>query len=260
MALFGICTGLGASAAVKLAGWDFVEENVQGLFKGAEPDDKYDSKGRIAASVLPVYAANSLLPGSLKVTGPVVDMYALRRYMTNVLQRADEANCRRLVFGSGGARLVPPDWDKARATDQIVEFGKMIAPIAQQNRVTIVLEHLSLAECNIVNDLTEELAIVRRVNHPAFRALLDTYHFWIDGLPISQIEPLLPQIRHVHLADKDGRVAPGESKTSDYRPIFALLKRAGYDGGLSVEAMGFSDIAGTAPRVLAFIKQQWSDA
>ena len=260
MPLFGICTGTAASTAAKQAGWDFIEENVQSLFKGAEPDDKYDGQEKIAASALPIYAANCLIPSGLKITGPSVDMDSLRRYASNVLRRADQANCRRLVFGSGAARRVPEDWDKARATEQIVEFGKMIAPIAQENRVIIVLEHLSRSECNIVNDLTEELSIVRRVNHPAFRALLDTYHFWIDALPMSQIEPLLPHIEHVHLADREGRVPPGESQTSDYRPIFSLLRRAGYDGGLSVEATGFGDIAAAGPRVLAFLKRQWNQA
>ncbi len=260
MVQFGICTSLSKSAEVKQAGWDFVEENVQGLFKGTEPDEKCDGTQRVASSVLPVCAANCLVPGNLKITGPSVDMDALKRYMTNVLRRAGEARCARLVFGSGGARQVPDGWDKARATGQIIEFAKMAAPIAAKHGVTLVLEHLCLKECNIVNTLTEELSIVQSVNHPNFQALLDTYHMWIDELPLSQIDPVLPYIKHVHLADKVGRVAPGESKTSDYRPVFAMLKRANYSGGLSVEAMNFGDIAGIGPRVLAFLKKQWAEA
>jgi sugar phosphate isomerase/epimerase len=126
--------------------------------------------------------------------------------------------------------------------------------------VTLVLEHLNLKECNIVNTLEEELHIVKTVNHPNFRALLDTYHLWEDGMALTSITPLLPYLKHVHLADKVGRVAPGESKTSDYRPVFALLKKGGYDSMLSVEASGFNDIAGTGPRVLEFLKKQWNEA
>lgn len=260
MATFGICTGIGRSADVKQAGWDFIEENAQSLFKGTEPDEKYDGAERVKSSVLPVYAANCLVPGALKITGPSVDMDALRQYMANVLRRAGEARCGRLVFGSGGARQVPAGWDKAKATDQIVEFGKMIAPLAQANGVMVVLEHLCLKECNIVNDLVEEVAIVERVGHPAFRALLDTYHLWTDELPISQVEQIAGYVQHVHVADKEGRVAPGESKSADYRPVFRILKKAGYSGGISVEASGFGDFAGTGSRVLAFLKQQWDEA
>jgi hypothetical protein len=107
MVSFGICTAIGKSGDMKKAGWDYVEENTQGLFKGTEPDEKYDGAERVKASELPVYAANCLVPGSLKITGSSVDMDALRRYMANVLKRAGKANCRRLVFGSGDARRVP---------------------------------------------------------------------------------------------------------------------------------------------------------
>ena len=107
MVKFGICTGIGQTAVVKAAGWDFVEENVQGLFKGLEEDARYTGQQIVSGSVLPVLAANCLVPGNMKITGPVVDMASLQKYMANVLKRADQANCRRLVFGSGGARAVP---------------------------------------------------------------------------------------------------------------------------------------------------------
>lgn len=260
MVRFGICTSIGNSPAVKQAGWDFVEENVQGLFKGTEPDEKYDGQQRVAGSALPVLAANCLVPGNLKITGPTADLGVLNAYMSNVLRRAGQAGCRTLVFGSGGARQVPDGWDKARATEQIVAFGKMIAPIAQEHGVTVVLEHLNRKECNIVNTLKEELAIVQCVGHANFMALLDTYHVWADDLPEKSVEPLLKYIRHVHLADKEGRVVPGESGKSDYRNVFGMLKRAGYSGGISVEASNFKSIAEQGPKSLAFLKGQWQEA
>ncbi len=260
MVRFGICTSVANAPAVKQAGWDYVEENAQSLFKGMEPDQKYEGREKVAASVLPVSGANSLVPASIKITGSTVSMDALQAYMNNVLRRAGQAGCRKLVFGSGGARHVPDGWDKSKATDQIVAFGKMMAPLAQAVGVTIVLEHLCRAECNIVNTLEEELAIVQRVNHPNFMALLDTYHLWIDELPMSSVLPLMPFVRHVHMADKDGRVVPGESGKSDYRPVFALLKEVGYDGALSVEALNLSSIPEQGPKALAFLKQQWAEA
>jgi sugar phosphate isomerase/epimerase len=260
MPRYGICTSLANAAAVRQAGWDFVEENVQTVFRGTEPDEKYTETAQLQSAALPVSAANCLVPGNLKITGPAVDREALRSYMANVLRRAGQVGCRTLVFGSGGARQIPEGWDKARATDQIIDFGKMIARMAHEQGVTIALEHLCLKECNIVNTLAEELHITRAVKHANFQCLVDTYHLWTDGIPLSELEPLLPYIRHVHLADKDGRVPPGQSGTSDYRPVFAMLKKAGYNGALSVEATGFGDLAGLGPKVLAFLKKQWSEA
>ena len=201
------------------AGWHFVEENVQGLFQGLVPREEYTGEQRIAASALPVYAANGLVPANLKITGPSVDCAALHQYMSTVLgSGAGDARCFRLVFGSGGARQVPPGWGRGEALEQIIEFSRMAARLAARHGVTLVLEHLNRDECNIVNTLEEELLIIKQVNHPNFQGLLDTYHFWKDGLGLTSVDALLPYIQHVHVADLHDRVAPGESGKSDYRP------------------------------------------
>ena len=102
------------------------------------------------------------------------------------------------------------------------------------------------------------MTFVRQVNHPSFRCLLDCYHFWASGEPLASLGLALPYIAHVHVADKDGRVAPGLSGTADYRPLFRQLKEGGYDGGISVEA-GWPDLPGEARRVLAYLKDQWTN-
>ncbi|HEY8668689.1 MAG TPA: hypothetical protein VIL86_18725, partial [Tepidisphaeraceae bacterium] len=68
----------------------------------------------------------------------------------------------------------------------------------------------------------------------------------------------VPWIKHVHLADKSGRLAPGESRQADYRPVFKILKEARYSGRMSVEAMNF-DIPKAGPRVLKFLRNQWEN-
>ena len=40
---------------------------------------------------LPVAAANCLVPGKMKITGPEVDLQSLRQYASNVVRRAAEA-------------------------------------------------------------------------------------------------------------------------------------------------------------------------
>lgn len=257
---FGICTAVENSQAVKNAGWDFVEENIQGLLQGTLPDGEWTGEKRTAGAALPVYAANCLVPGAMKITGPDVSLEQLKKYMTHVCKRAAKVGIQNLVFGSGGARQVPEGFDRAKARVQMLDFLRMSAPIAQESGVTVVVEHLNSKECNIVTSLAEELTYVREINHPNIQCLADTWHFWLENESLDSLKDSLPYLRHVHVADKDGRVAPGEAGTSDYRPIFQILKRGGYKGAISVEAIGFSDIANVAPRVLAFLKQQWEQA
>ena len=256
---FGICTSIDNADIVKAAGWDFVEESVGGYLQPGDPDDQWRGPQRRARAALPVPACNMLVPGNLKITGPDADLEKLRDHMTRVLARASAVGVETFVFGSGRARSVPDGFDRDRAKHQIIEFLRMSCPLAQKHGVTLVAEPLNRGEDNMINSVGQAMEYVRAVNHPNFQCLLDTYHFWLENDSLDVLAESLPHIRHVHLADRDGRLPPGESKTVDYRPIFRILKSAGYKGRISVEAKGFEDISVIGPRVLAFVREQWGE-
>jgi sugar phosphate isomerase/epimerase len=256
---FGVCTALANAPAVAAAGFGYVEENIQTVCQGQLPEDEYSGLEALRSASPPVLAGNFMVPGSLKITGPDVDTPRLTQYMARTLERAGKTRLRTFVFGSGGARQVPEGWERERASEQIVAFGRLIAPMAAKNGITIALEPLRRAECNIINSVAEAMEYVRAVDHPSFQCLLDSYHFWEEADSLDELSGCATCIRHVHVADPGGRLAPGESGSADYRPLFAILKAARYDGLISVEARGFDDIAGMGPRVLPFLKRQWDE-
>ncbi|HTL27570.1 MAG TPA: sugar phosphate isomerase/epimerase family protein [Tepidisphaeraceae bacterium] len=257
---FGISTSVEDSAAVKAAGWDFVEECVQTFLQGETPDAEWNGMERLGKSALPVPAANMLVPGSIKITGPQADLEKLRQYMTRVITRAAKTGTTMLVFGSAGARNVPDGFDRKKAREQILAFDRMSSDIAVKHGVTLVAEHLNRGESNIINTVAEAMEYVRAVNHPNFQCLVDSYHLWLENDSLENLRAAMPWIRHVHLADKDGRVPPGESRKSDYRPLFKVLKEANYDRLISVESPGWKITESDAARVLNFIKKQWQEA
>lgn len=257
MVRFGICAGVESAAQAKAQGWDYVEGNAQSLFAGLTPE--YHGLQQIKASVLPVAAANCLVPGALKIVGPAVDRPRLSQYLRNALSRAGEAGTTVLVLGSADARRVPDGFDRQTARTQLTEFAIEAATVAAEYGVTITLEPLHQKECNIVNSVAEAMEYVNAVNHPAFQCLVDSYHLWMENEPVAHVAAAGKSIRHVHVADLDGRVAPGRTGQSDYRPLFSALKSAGYDGMISVEAPGF-DLTTQGGSALEFLKQQWTEA
>ncbi|HEV2292351.1 MAG TPA: sugar phosphate isomerase/epimerase family protein [Tepidisphaeraceae bacterium] len=256
---FGICTTVDNSAPALSAGWDFIEESVQGLLKGLEPDEQWTGHERAGRAALPIRAANMLVPGSLKITGPDVNTEQLGSYIRTVLRRADALDIRTLVFGSGAARHVPEGFARDTAAEQITEFMRASAAVAMEHGVTIVVEPLHRGECNIINFLAEAMKYVDAVNHPNLQCLVDSYHLWMEDEPLENLRVAMPSIRHVHVADRVGRTAPGESGEADYRPFFRVLKDGGYDGLISVEAKSF-DIASNGRKVLEFLRTQWDAA
>ena len=259
MVRFGICAGVERAAQAKAQGWDYLEGNAQGLFAGLTPDLQYHGLETIRASILPIAAVNCLVPAALKIVGPTVDRVGLSNYLHNTLRRAGEAGTKVLVFGSGDARRVPDGFDRPTAQAQLTEFAADAATIAAKYGVTVVLEPLNQKECNIVTSVAEAMEYVNAVNHPAFRCLVDSYHLWMENEPGAHVLAAAKSIRHVHVADLEGRVAPGLSGKSDYRPLFSALQSAGYDGMISVEAIGF-DLTTQGADALAFLRKQWNEA
>jgi sugar phosphate isomerase/epimerase len=167
--------------------------------------------------------------------------------------------CRTLVFGSGAARNVPEGFDREHARDQILGFLQLLGATAQSHGILVAVEALNRTECNIINSIQESMDYVKKAGHPAVKQLVDSYHLWMENEPLANVRSAGPSIRHVHVADRDGRVAPGLSGLSDYRSLFRILKEYNYGGLISVEAPKF-DLAGDGAKVLAFLQRQWTEA
>lgn len=253
---FGACTGHVNAAVLKAAGWDFVEEGAQGLLKGQSSDAEVTLPARFD---LPVYCVNGMVPAALPIVGASVDFAALTTYMTRVLERGAKVGLQRIVFGSGGARNVPEGFDRNTARRQIIDFLKMIGPIAQKNKITLVIEPLNKKECNILNTVGEAMTYVNEVNHPNIQCLVDSYHFWLENEPLENIVSAGKAIQHVHVADMEGRVAPGRSGKADYKSFFGALKKIGYDQAISIECAGFT-LPQDAEPILQFLQREWKNA
>ena len=255
---FGVCSSLDRAAVVKAAGFDFVEASVQELLQGTASDAEWTGQTLAARSPLPIRSAYLLVPAAMKIVGPEADLPRLTQYLQRVARRARQLGIGVLGFGSGGARQVPDGFDRGRAMEQLTEFARVAADVAEQAGVVVAMEPLNRSECNFVNTVREVADVVRAVNRPGFRALLDTYHLWRENEPLQQAADAAPLVAHVHVADRENRTPPGESGAADYPPVFALLKRAGYDGMISVESNAFDAESGA--RSLDFLKRQWKES
>ena len=233
----GLCATLAEASIASAAGFDYLEENVQNLLVAEQPDEIFASKLKAVQSApLPVLAANCFLPGALKCTGPDVDPDRLDRYAATAFRRAREAGIRFVVFGSGGARQIPDGFSRADARSQFLACLRRFAPLAEAQGVVLVLECLNQKECNFVNSLAEGASLVAEVNHPHLRLLADIYHMAMDGEAPQEIVKHGRWLQHIHVAEKEGRQAPG-MHGEDFGPYLQALREIGYQGAISFECV-----------------------
>jgi len=252
---YGICCSADLAPTAAEAGYAFVESSVGALLKPREDDDAFAAAvDAMRKGGLPCPVVNCFVPGDLKITGPTADLGALEAYVTKAFQRAQQADVDTIVFGSGGARRIPDEFDRQTAHEQIVAFCRMLAPIAEAHGVTVVVEPLNLAECNVLTTVGESAALVREVDHPALRLLVDGYHLLKDDDALADIVANGDLLRHVHLATVPTRVFPG-SEPCDLGPFFQALVDAGYTGRVSIEAK-IQDAPTEFPRALSLM-QSW---
>jgi len=256
--LIGYCVGLKGLEVAKAAGFDYVELGVTEI-AGLSDADFEGALEHVKKVGIPTPNANLFLPATFRLTGPdAASPEEQMAYVRKAFPRLNRLGVRILCFGSGGARRVPDGFSKEEALAQLVAFGKRIAPEARANGITVVIEPLRRQETNIINTTAEGLALVKAVGDPNFELLVDFFHLASEKEDPAIILEAREHIRHLHMANPQGRVFPQQWEEYDYAPFFTHLRRIGYAGGMSIEASS-KDVPGEAPRAIALLRRAFTD-
>jgi sugar phosphate isomerase/epimerase len=251
----GVSTSISNNGILASAGYSFVEENVRNFLIPLDAESLFEEKlALIRQSKLPVEACNVFLPGNLKCTGPATLHEDILAYSETAFRRAKMAGVKTIVFGSGGARAIPEGFPKKEAKKQFISLCGKIAPIAKKYEVVISVEPLNRKECNFINSVAEGAEIVEAVDHKNIRLLADIYHMLMENEDPSEILKYGHLLYHMHIAEKDGRTAPGVSN-EDFVPYFRALKETKYSGRMAIEC-SWKNIEEQAAPALKSMKSQ----
>lgn len=127
----------------------------------------------------------------------------------------------------------PTEDEKARAADVL----RQAAEYAQQAKVRLCIEYLNRFECYFLTTAADAAALVKRVDHPWFRTMFDTFHAHIEEKSQGgAIHTVAPVLGHVHISEND-RGTPGTGQVN-WDEAFRTLRSVNYDGWLVIEAFG----------------------
>jgi sugar phosphate isomerase/epimerase len=212
---------------------------------------------RVKASGIPCESCNNFFPKTIRLTGDDADTGAILEYVAKALGRAQKLGAKTVAFGSGPAKNIPEGFPFARGYEQIVRLLKDINPIAKNAGITVMIEPLRRAECNVINSFEDGCRLAEEVNSSHIRVLVDYYHFSEEAEPVSHLlKDGEKWLRHVHIANPAGRIFPKRHDGHDYEAFFAALKTIGYAERMSCEAYS-KDFAKDAADFAAFIRQEF---
>jgi sugar phosphate isomerase/epimerase len=132
-----------------------------------------------------------------------------------------------------------------------------VAEAAAEAGVTYCIEPLARNQTAFINTVTEAAAIVRSVNHPALRTMIDcSAAGQAEAEPVDAvIRRWLPTglIAHMHFNDPNRR-GPGEGDLA-FAPILAALRDGNYNGDASIEPFVYRPDGPTcAARSIGYIR------
>ncbi len=249
----GLCVGVQNFGEFTGSRLDYFEMNLNQL--AVISDDEYATALKnFASSPIKAETASCFCPRDIRLCGKDYDEARLTEYAEKALKRAKGLGIDLCVVGSGGSRNVSVDEDFDACTEQFISAMRLCGDIAARYGITLVIEPLNHNETNMINTVAQATELCKKVNHPSVKILADTYHMAVEDEPLENIIKYSDLIKHVHIAEPTERTYPIDTDGYDYGKIVDVLKKARYDGRVTIEAVQKSDFITEAMPSIPFVK------
>jgi D-psicose/D-tagatose/L-ribulose 3-epimerase len=130
----------------------------------------------------------------------------------------------------------PTEQEREWAVEHLQELGEA----AERLDILVAIESLNHFEHHLANTTEQTAEIVRRVDRRGCRMMYDSFHAHIEEKDVERaIRDCADVLVYVHVSEND-RSTPGSGQV-DWYTTFRTLRQLGYDGWLTVEALGTAD-------------------
>ncbi|MBL8134359.1 MAG: sugar phosphate isomerase/epimerase [Anaerolineae bacterium] len=219
---------------VRAMGFDWIELPIEGL---------NDFDPQAAAAII---RGNGLGVSTCAAMGPDRDLVhpeASIRENGAAYIRA----CIDITAGVGATNLVGPIYsavgrvwqqtpeERARDIDTLVAGLKALSAYAADKGVVMGVEPLNRFETSFLNTAAQMVEVIDRVDHPACRIMLDTFHMNIEEKSLSAaIRAAGSRMVHLHACEND-RGAPGSGNVT-WNDVAQAVRDVGFDGPVVIES------------------------
>ncbi|MCL2380832.1 MAG: sugar phosphate isomerase/epimerase [Treponema sp.] len=254
----GCCTGIENYEALCDLGYDFIELAGMKVMKMSEAELE-DARKLIAGRNVPCNGFNAYCDGALPMAGPEFDLQKARDYAAEICRRGKTLGIRAIGLGAPLARRIPKEFDRATAAGQYRDFARVTAEECAKHGILLLLEALSPHVCDVVTQTREALEIVKGLDMPNLRMVLDFHHMTRAGESETDIAYVMPYVKHLHIdetAENDRYHLKAES-IPFYTRCIAAARACGYDDTIAIEPNAskapFREEAGESLRILRSI-------
>ena len=216
-------------------------------------------KKQLVEAGLETVAFQSILFGrpDLKVFGEPEMTEKTLKYLENIATLASTLGAKILVFGSPKHRLVPSDWTQNESWKAAIDFFWKAAHRCHSHGVALCIEPNPVVYgCNFITNTKEAARLVREIDHPGLRLLLDLGGSVLNGEDIGQtIKENADITAHFHISEP--RIKPISPDNPNHAMAAEALKEVDYDKWVSIEMLPPPEGTKNIQEVLDFVKKTY---
>lgn len=219
---------------MRLAGFVGLEIAPTRLF----PDHPYEKKAEAREYVkklqeeygLEICSLQSIWYGRReKIFGTNEERDALLEYTKKAIDFAEVVGAKNLVFGCPKNRCIGLSDDRKVA----VLFFKELGDYAAEHSTVLSMEaNPVIYGTNFINETKEAIELIQEVDSIGFKLNLDFGTISYNGESVEELVPYIDDINHVHISEPNLKLI---GKREKHRKLMDLLRKAAYDGYVSIE-------------------------
>lgn len=160
-------------------------------------------------------------------------------YLGALAEFCAELGGKLLIFGSPQQRNLLPGVSRDQGMQYATEVLREALPVLEKTNVVLAFEPLSPRTTSFVSTAADAVELVKRVDSPRCRLILDCNAMSTESKPIAElIRENREWLAHFHANDPN-RQGPGFGKL-DFVPILKALHEIDFSGWVSVEVFDYS--------------------
>jgi sugar phosphate isomerase/epimerase len=180
------------------------------------------------------------------------------RYFVDLVEFCGDLGGTRIVVGSPKQRSLQPGVSYEQAWEFATNVFRDSVRRAEERGIVICFEPLAPSETDFVNTAAEGIRFAQQFKSKAMSIILDVKAMSSEGKPVPDIiRESAGEFEYFHANDPNLK-GPGFGDT-DFVPIAAALRDAGYDGVVSVEVFKFEEGAeAIASRSIDYLRKTFA--
>lgn len=167
----------------------------------------------------------------------------LVKKITEACQVAKKINCPMMTVVGGNDQ---PGMTQAEMHENIIKGLKLVAPIAEDNEIVLILEPMNIRvdhKGHCLYGSTDAVRICREVNSKFVKINWDLYHMQLsEGDLCGRLKDGFDQVGYLQVADTPGRHEPGTGEIN-YPRVLRQAQELGYRGYVGLECNPTDELA-----------------